>query len=174
MSDCATKTRGALEAEEERHVGLINDMISTFHTGQIELETDTGRHGAILSLVEGRVIALEEQGALGDGLRDQLIARTYIYYSYVFHRALRYFRNGNTCFDRNDYEDGRVCLHLRLDTRFCLVTQDASMREALKETVALLQRLDKPHIRTSLRVSDVAHLRDLYSCGAGLVSDLPA
>lgn len=159
VSGCVQRLRRALETREERHIDLINDIIEAFGSGQVDLETDTSRHQAILDLVEGWVIQLKQRGASVVGLRERLINGTYIYWAYIFHRALQYFEKGYSNFDRNDYEDGQICLHLRLDTPFCLVTADRAMREALEKTVALLNRLNNPQICTTLQVSDVECLR---------------
>src|SRR5206468_10347844 len=81
------------------------------------------------------------------GLRSQIIHDTYIYFSYIFHRTLKFIRDGNIEPPRkskNDYEDGRICLHLKLDTPYCLVTNDRGPRDALEETVSLLGRLSDP------------------------------
>jgi hypothetical protein len=159
VSGCVQRLGRALETRKERHIDLINDIIEAFGSGQVDLETDTSRHQAILDLVEGWVIQLGQRGASVVGLRERLINGTYIYWAYIFHRALQYFEKGKSDVDPNDYEDGQICLHLRLDTPFCLVTGDIDMREALEETVALLHKLKDPQIRTTLRVSDVGSLR---------------
>lgn len=166
ISDCAANTRKALEEAEEHHVDFIRKVINSLYEGQVSIEADSDRDQAILDLVEGWAITLKQRRASDDGLRDRLINDTYAYCSYVLHRALKYFRNNNKVnLDRNDYEDGRICLHLKLDSPYYLVTNDKGMKEALDETFRLLQRLDDSRSRTKLQAINWASFQNIVMPG---------
>ena len=159
VRDMAARVRKLLETEEKRHICFLNEIIGVFCAGQPKLDRDRERHEAILALLDGWGADLKQRGASKVGLRKQLIIETYIYYSYIFHRAAEYFKNKKTNLDGNDYEDGLICLHLRLDTPFCVVTADKGMRKALGQTIALLDRLKEPQVGTTLQVIDVNRLK---------------
>jgi hypothetical protein len=63
--------------------------------------------------------------------------------------------------DYNDYEDSNMCLHLRLDSSYCFVTDDTGAQRALEESVALLGRINDPQLRTTLKVRRAEDLRHL-------------
>jgi len=155
VSECAANVRKALGEAEQKHTEFVENIMNVFRTGQVKLETYSDYHQAILQLLEGEMIKLQQRGAVDKDLRNKLTNNSYIYYSYVFHRALAYFRKGKTKLDVNDFEDSQVCLHLRLDTPYCLVTADKGLKEALDKTSALLNQLNELDTHTDLRVLDV-------------------
>lgn len=159
LSDCAANARQRLGELEQKHTEFIQNIINAFQSGLVKLTTDSDYHQAILQLLEGYLITLQQRGVADRNLRYRLISNSYIYFSYLFHRAFAYFNNGNTTIYGNDFEDGQICLHLKLDTQYCLVTADDGLKEALDKTIALLDRLNKPDMQTELRVIDVAHVR---------------
>jgi len=161
ITDCAANARKVLDEEEKRYIDFVKKIMQAFSSRQVNLETDRDRHQAILDIVEGYVVRLKQRGASEAGLKAQIIHNTYIYYSYIFHRALKYFKNNKTNLFQNDYEDGYMCLHLKLDTPYCLVTNDGGTREALNETASLLNGLNEPQLRTTLEICDAAHLNSL-------------
>jgi hypothetical protein len=158
VSDCAANAGKILDEAEHRYIEFIKNIVNVFRSGQLNVQTDFDRHQAILQLLEGEVIKLRACGALDTRLREKLITDTYIYYSYVLHQALIYFKNGKKNFEKkkNDYEDGQICLHLKLDTPYCLVTADTELSQAVCETIALLGRLNNSQLRTTVRVANVA------------------
>jgi hypothetical protein len=155
VSECAANVRKALGEAEQKHTEFVENIMNVFRTGQVKLETNSDYHQAILQLLEGEMIKLQQRGAVDKDLRNKLTNNSYIYYSYVFHRALAYFRKGKTKLDVNDFEDSQVCLHLRLDTSYCLVTADKGLKQALAKTSALLNQLNELDTHTDLRVLDV-------------------
>ncbi len=160
ISDCAARARKTLDNHEANYTHFINEIIKALDSGQLELETEEDRHQRILELIEGEVIKLKEKGASDIKLREKVIENSYIYCSYIFHRALKYFRSGTTTIDQNDYEDSKVCLHLKLQTPYCLVTNDKGMRVALVETISLLKRLNQPHFFTTLQVKSIESIQN--------------
>ena len=161
ISDCAINAQKALSEEEGKCIGFITKIIQAFSSGQVKLAKDKDHHQAVLSLMEGCICKLKRRGASEVGLRQRIINDTYIYHSYIFHQALRYFTNGKTNLSPNDYEDGRICLHLKLNTPYRFVTDDKNLRASLDKTVALINRLDEPHFKTELQVCDTTYLKSL-------------
>ncbi len=155
VADCAKRAREALDVDEQRHVKFIEEIVSVLSTSTSNYIGDEDRHRAILSLVEGWVVDLSRRGAFEEGLRQGLITDTYLYHSYVFHRALKRLQHSSINIDGNDYEDGRICLHLRLNTRYGLITADKGMRAALNETIRLLNKLGDPEYSTNLQVMGI-------------------
>jgi len=159
ISDCAKRVSKILEEYEKNYIIFIKKIINIFQSAQLELKTDTSCHQYILSLIEGEVNKLKQKGALDIELIEKVIANTYIYYSYIFHRALRYFRSGTSNIEQNDYEDSMVCLHLKLQTPYCLVTADKGMRDALNKTISFLSRLNNPLFSSTPQVKDVQEVK---------------
>jgi hypothetical protein len=80
---------------------------------------DKTKHNHILELAEGHVLALEKRGI-------RIVEKeVYIFWSNIFHRALRFCVERKTTpskKDCNDYEDSYMCLHLHRETPYCFVT----------------------------------------------------
>jgi hypothetical protein len=100
------------------------------------------------------LIAAPEESVTVNVIND-----TYIHCAYILHRAFRFVKTGGTP-SKNDYEDGRICLHLKLNTPYCLVTNDHGTTDALKETSDLLTRLNDPQFATTLEVCDADNLKN--------------
>jgi len=119
---------------------------------------DFTKHNHILTLVKAHVLGLAKQGI---AVAEENV---YFYWSYVFHRALRFVLEGKNAPAKkycNDYEDSFMCLHLRLGSQYCFVTNDGGARRALDETVSMLVRLNDRQFRTTLKVYDAEYLRAL-------------
>lgn len=160
VADCAATARKVLSEAEQRYTEFFQQIIGAFRSGDVKLTDDKDYLGAILGLLEGDVVKLQRRGATDDGLRDKLLSSYYFYCSYVFHRALTYFRSGKTKPERNDYEDGQICTHLALDTSYCLVTADKGLKDALEKSITLVERFDDPKLHTSVQVVDAGSLRE--------------
>lgn len=158
IRDCAERVRATLDEEQGKYVEMTRKVVDAFQSGQIPLKTDGDRYSAILSLIEGDVRHMRQRGASRAGLRDRLLNSTYIYWSYIFHRALYYYRRKRKM-DENDYEDACVCLHLELKTPLCLVTKDMGMFKAVSESVQLLERRG---IENTLRVLTLEDFRRAF------------
>jgi hypothetical protein len=166
IAGCVERVRKDLEEREKQYVSLINMIMKRFPRDKVLGMRDQNKHQHILELAETYVddIRRRQSGTSEPGLRSQIIHDTYIYFSYIFHRALKFIKDGNIEPPRkskNDYEDGRICLHLKLDTPYCLVTNDRGTRDALEETVSLLGRLSDPQFQTTLETCDAHHLNNL-------------
>jgi hypothetical protein len=157
------RVQAELAQRENRHVAFVDQVMRQFTREQVLAMNEQDRHRHILELVEGWVtlLARDTEEDRRDEIRATLIPSTYIYFSYIFHRALRFIRDGNANPPRNDYEDARICLHLTLDTSYCFITDEVGTRDALNETVSLLPAVGDPQFRTTLRVRDSNFLKTL-------------
>jgi len=144
IRDCAKSAYEVLEEEQHRYIKFVGQIICKLHSGQVNVATPQDRHQAVLSMMEADVSAMKKGGASNEGLRDKLLNSTYVYWSYIFHRALKYSKPDGKKVDKNDYVDGCICRHLRLWNSFCfcLVTADCGFKEALEETKDLLNNCD--------------------------------
>ena len=161
ISGCAAEVRKELEEKENKYVDYITNIIKAFSSGSVRVGTDKDHHRAVLALVNGHVINMIERGASEDGLLEQVVNDTYIYHSHVFQNALRYFRTGAMNLPGNDYEDGCICLHLKLNVPYHLVTNDGNLSVSLNETIALIKGLNDPYFKTELKVYDASYLECL-------------
>ena len=161
VNGCVARAREDLHKAEDKFTGFIESVLDLMRRGQIQYEASEDRHRAVLSLVEGWIIRLQQQGASGSGMREALTAGTYVYCSYVFHRAIDYFRRNKIKLDRNDYGDVALCLHIALNTPYCVVAGDQDIRSILMETISLLKNTNQPQFVTTLRTIDVAEIRNL-------------
>lgn len=155
VADVAARARKELEEREQRYIGFVQQIINALQHGQLKIGNDEEYHGAILSLLEGDVIKLKQRGAIDKSLRERLINNYYIYWSYIVHRALDYFKRGKTKIMANDFEDGEICKHLALDTSYCLVTADKGQKEVLERTISLVNRRNETQFYTTLHVIDL-------------------
>jgi hypothetical protein len=164
VAGCVDGARKDLEKREKQYVDFVKNIMNLFSREQILRMSDDNIHRHILALARGYVKDIRTQGgALEPEASTQIIENTYIYFSYIFHRTLKFIKDGNSKSPLNDYEDGRICLHLKLDTPYCLVTDDGGMKDALKETASLLGRLNDPQFQTTLGICDANHLINLAS-----------
>jgi Protein of unknown function (DUF2934) len=150
ISGCVEEVRNVLNGREERYVAFVREVMQTFSRTTVVRMDEVTKHTYIMALAKGY-----------PGVE---ITDTYIYFSYIFHRAITFLKNGHTeppKKEKNDYEDGRICLHLKLDTPYCLVTNDNGTKEALKETASLLRKLDDPQFQTTLETCDANDLKTL-------------
>ncbi len=161
VSDCVARGQDVLYKEEKKYVESVTSILKLIKSGQVRYETNEDCHEVVLSLVGGWVRGFQQRGASDTELRERLTTDTYVYFSYLFHRALDYLKR-KANLDPNDYEDAALCLHLKLDdTPYCVVTGDQDLRAILTETTSLLSGLNQPRFRTSLQVIDVAGIQKL-------------
>lgn len=161
ISNSAERIRKILEVREKKYAGLLVDIIGAFSSGKVQLKTNTDYHKAILSLLNGRVIQMIDNGASDDGLLELMVDLTYIYYSYVFHNAFDYFKSGITNIDRNDYEDGCMCLHLSLKAPNIFVTDDRNFKRLLTDVLSFINGLNDVYFESQLQVHDTKYLTNL-------------
>jgi hypothetical protein len=158
IAGCVDTARKELEEGEARYIAYVTKIMGMFTSNDISKMSDQTRRNHISALTKGHKLALAKRRI---SIAEEDV---YIYWSYIFHRALRFRMEGKTTpakKDCNDYEDSYICLHLHRETAYCFVTNDEGARRALEETVSLLARLNDPQFRTTLNVRNAQHLRDL-------------
>jgi hypothetical protein len=161
ISDCAKRGWKILNEEEKRYTEFIKNIIGAIKSGQVKVDNINDHHERILELVNGKKNDLLNRGADENGLINKIINGTYIYYAYIFYRVLKYYKNPNSNIDKNDYEDAYICLHIKLNTTYCLVTADTGMAQALNKTIFLIDQLKDQKINTTFHVKDVEFLKTL-------------
>jgi len=154
IRECAIRTRETLEEREGEYTRFVQKIIDALGHEELARIRDRAHHQLILDLIIGEVEKFKRRGVsgAGDPFTEKVISNTYIYYAYIFHRALSYLTRVGSKLDVNDYEDANICLHLRLDTPYCIITNDRGMRDALCQTIALLNEMK---IETTLSVANV-------------------
>lgn len=161
ISNSAERMRKILDEREKQYTSFIGSIIEAFQSGKVELKTNKDYHKAILSLLNGRVMHMVDDGASDDGLLERMVDLTYIYYSYVFHNAFDHFQSGKTNINPNDYEDGCMCLHLPLKTPNIFVTDDQNFRRLLTDVLSFIKDLDDAYFESQLQVNDTKYLANL-------------
>jgi hypothetical protein len=139
IAGCVERVRKELEDREARHIARVTEIMKLFTSKDIRQMNDFTKHNHILTLVKAHVLGLAKQGI---AVAEENV---YFYWSYVFHRALRFVLEGKNAPAKkycNDYEDSFMCLHLRLGSQYCFGTNDGGARRALDETVSMLVRLN--------------------------------
>ena len=162
ISDCATRVREFLDKEEIKHLEFSKQIIGTFESKEAKVKTLYDHNERILELINGERIYLENHGADKE-LYDEIVKGTYIYYSYIFYRALNNFKIHGIKIDKNDYEDAFICLHLKLNTKYCLITSDNGMKTAIDQTIFLINQIEDKKINTSLEVNDTNFIESLVN-----------
>jgi len=141
IKGCSEQAQEALQHEEDIYRGFVKSVIACFSLKTETARNASERHQRVLELVKGYEIVLARKGAMGSDLNSEVRRRTYIYFSYVLHRALKLHEDGAKEAPRNDHEDARLCLHLQIDTPCTIVTCDTRLRAAIEETIKLLPEL---------------------------------
>lgn len=151
IENCCTLAREALKEEQKRYVRFVEKIK---HVLKSEGFFKERRHQAVLSLIEGYVQALVRRGAIECHARAVLEDRAYLYFGYILHRSISLYENGAISTPANDYEDGRICLHLSLSRFSHFITDDQRTRKALDQTIELLGSVRKQRRETLLRVQN--------------------
>jgi hypothetical protein len=138
------RVQAELAQRENRHLAFVDQVMHLFTREQVLAMNDQDRHWHILGLVEGWVtlLAKDTEENRRDEIRATLIPSTYIYFSYIFHRALQFIRDGNAT-----------------PPSYCFITDEVATRDALNETASLLAAVGDPQFRTTLTVRDSNFLK---------------
>ena len=158
VKGCSEQAQKALQREEDRYLGFVKSIIEALSSGKATAKSTMDRHQCVLDLVKGYEIVLERKGAVCDELNSELRRRTYIYFSCVFHRALKLHKDGTKEASRNDHEDARICLHLQIDAPWTDVACDKRMRAAIEDTIKLLPELGVSQTGVGLQVYGLQEL----------------
>jgi hypothetical protein len=163
ISDCVSRVNAVLTAEEQRFEEFVKKIMAGVRGGVVRLTTPTEWHDRIIEMIDGWWLQLGDRVVESFELRDRFVSRMYLYSAYILRRAVEYVNRGAIHVDPNDFEDGRFCQHLALDSQMNAVTADSGLRRCLQEVLALVNRLPDSSYRTALRVCDVAELTKISS-----------
>jgi len=145
LSACVERAKDILQREEERFVGFVRQIVDSVRAGTSTFATPWDRHRATVSLINGWHIARYKQ-PLNE--KVTVLRVLYVYFAFVVLCA----RDRVSGSDRdypNDYEDARLCQHLRLNVPWIVVSGDHRQRERLKEIFALLDEVRVPGLEHS-------------------------
>lgn len=155
LSECVDRARDVLRGQEERFLGFVHQIVKSVRAGTSTLGTQWELHRATVSLCNGWHIARSGQ-ALNEDVR--VLKFLYVYFAFVVLCARDYLPSGVKG-DLNDYEDARLCQHVRLDTPYTIVSADARQRCRLKNIFTLLETVAVPglgHAHEVVAASDLA------------------
>jgi hypothetical protein len=163
ISDCVSKVSALLTSEEQRFEEFVKKIMAVVRGGVVRLRTSSDWHDRTIEMIDGWWIQLGDRVVESVELRQRFVRRMYLYSAYILRRAVEYVNCGAIQVDPNDFEDGRFCQHLALDSKISAVTADSALRRCLQEVLDLLNGLPDSSYRTALRVCDVAELTKLSS-----------
>lgn len=156
LSGCVARAKDVLRTEEERFFGFVGQIVDLVKAGTSKLTTSWDLHRATVSLTNGWHIARCGQPLNEDA---RVLRVLYVYYAFVVHCARdRLARSGME--DLNDYEDARLCQHVRLDVPSTVVSADERQRKRLEQVFTLLENVDDPELKHAHRVLDVKDLEE--------------
>lgn len=158
---CSERAQDSLSKSKTEYIEFVGPIIEGFKKGTIEIpDRIEDYHERVMELIEGQVIKYRKNKSLVRNLRHKAINSFYIFFSYILHRALKYYESNTDIkeINKNDYVDSSICLHLRLQTSYCLVAEDKRLREALVKTISILNKLNKTKFKNSLIVKKLNDL----------------
>jgi len=144
IKGCSKRVQEALDEKEDKYLAFVKKILDYFDQGGHNLDSDHDCHNAIMSLVEGAVITSQQnsiQMQMQD-MRNQVIEKYYLYFAYIFERTKKLLKNGCLQPERNDYEDGLICLHLHLNKPLIFVTKDKGLSDALINSLNRIKKLE--------------------------------
>jgi hypothetical protein len=158
ISGCVERVCEVLAKAEQQYLQFVDKIIAILDENPQGLDQDDAKVGAIESLFQGWLISNAPQLKKDEPLMARLLSQSYVYHSYIIHRAIHYHAN-HISPNPNDYEDANICLHLSLDTPYTLVTADKGMLQSVRSTLSLLDRRNDPGQRSSLQVVSMSEFR---------------
>lgn len=151
LSECVARAKDLLRANEERFQSFVHQIVDSVKAGNSTIRTPLDLHRAVVSLTNGWHIARCGQ-PLNEDVR--VLRILYVYFAFVVFCARDYLAfscvNGNL----NDYEDARLCQHVRLDIPCTIITADRRQRDRLKEIFTLLETVTNPKLVHAHQVLD--------------------
>jgi hypothetical protein len=145
LSGFAARGRDVLQELEERFLGFMRQIVELVQSGTSTLKTPWDCFCATVSLTNGWHI--RECGQPLNLNEDvQVLRILYVYFAFVVFCARDYLTSSRVNLDLNDYEDTRLCQHVRLDLPCTIVTDDTDLRSRLKEVFALLETVAVPQL----------------------------
>ncbi len=139
LRDFVKRVNGILSQEELKFEEWVKKVVDILQQGHIDLASDQSCNNAIMDLVHGQAEVLRQKGVTNPDI-SEIDDMKYLYYGYVFEQAVHYFSRGGN-FDRNDYEDASIIMHMRLTQPTVLVTNDKNTIKAMRRVLGRLTSL---------------------------------
>lgn len=139
LRDSVKRVNEILHQEELKFEAFVQGVIDVLQQGHIDLASDQSCNNAIMGLVHGQAEVLRQKGVSNPDI-SEIDDMKYLYYGYVFERAVHYFSRGSKI-DHNDYEDASIIMHMRLTQPTVLVTNDKNTIEAIRKILGRLTAL---------------------------------
>jgi len=149
LSECVARANDLLRAQEERFLRFVRQIVDSVKAGTSTLGTPWDLHRATVSLANGWHIARCGQ-PLNEDVR--VLRVLYVYFAFVVFCARDYLAPSRVNGDLNDYEDARLCQHVRLDVPCMIVSADGRQRGRLKEIFTLLETVAVPQLEHAHQV----------------------
>jgi hypothetical protein len=135
LVDSIQRIRGVLDQEAADYLAVVGRIAGLIQAGGVDLTSEEAYHRATMQLVHAEQVKAERRGARKRGLPEIVRDRFYVYCAHFLDAAQRAVESASSG-SRNDYEDGRTILHLRLSHDVRFVTHDvrlaASVANALR------------------------------------------
>jgi hypothetical protein len=124
VAGCVSAVRGWLQIEENRFQTFLRRIAVAVRVGEVRLIQASDYDQGVRDLTHGWWLQVCDRANQGLAVYEQFARKTYMYHSYLIHRARDYAARDTYRIDPNDFEDARLCLHLGLDDFTAVVTND--------------------------------------------------
>ena len=154
ISRCVERVGEILQKEEQRFREYLAKVMRAISEDRVPTEELADRHRGTLEVANAWWISLGERVQQSEANYTDLIRRSYMFSSYVLHRAVDYVARNTDKIDPNDYEDARYCLHLGLESQMTAVTDDRLLRHIMQDALSVVNSLQEPSWHTEVKVCD--------------------
>ena len=141
IEECSKKVQNILDKEAKKYSNFVEDIHRYLASEGQDLDSDNYCHTIIMELLEGAIINAKDNSNNLENIRKLITDRYYLYFAYIFERTKQLLLNGRIEPERNDYEDGLICLHLYLDKSIKFVTKDKGLSRSLINSLERLNRI---------------------------------
>ncbi len=154
IAGCVSAVRGWLQIEENRFQTFLQKIAATVRAGEVRLIGTSDYDQGVQDLTNGWWLQIRDKANQAPAIYDQFTRKTYMYHSYLLHRAREYVSRRMDVIDPNDFEDARLCLHLGLDDFTAIVTNDVGLERCLKASLEALNGMADATRHMQLQVWD--------------------
>jgi hypothetical protein len=158
IAGCVAAIRQLLRIEENKFQAFLRAVAAEVRAGNVRLLEASDYDHAVQALSRGSWLKIGDRANGAPVVYEQFVRKTYMYHSYVIHRAREYAASSTAIIDPepNDFEDARLCLHLGLDDFTAVVTNDAALRRCIGAGLGALNATADAAHHTPLQVWDTA------------------
>jgi hypothetical protein len=156
IAGCVFAVRELLRIEENKFQAFLRAVAAEVRAGNVRLLEASDYDQAVQDLSRGSWLKIGDRANGAPVVYEQFVRKTYMYHSYVIHRAREYAASGTAMIDPapNDFEDACLCLHIGLDDFTAVVTNDAALRRCLGAGLGALNAMADAPRHTPLQVWD--------------------